>query len=130
MIAAQHIKDLRLEKNYTQAHLAHELGISQKTYSNLECGKTKITVDNLFALAKLYDIQPNTFLEQIENINDTKVATIKKEHVGISENDLYNGINVGLPHEIIRHYKDIIDNLHKIIASKDLVITQLKAKAS
>jgi DNA-binding XRE family transcriptional regulator len=44
MIAAKHLKDLRLKNSYTQEYLATELGVSQKTYSNLENCAAKITL--------------------------------------------------------------------------------------
>jgi DNA-binding XRE family transcriptional regulator len=44
MIAAFHLKELRLEHDYTQEHIAFQLDVSQKTYSSKENGKGKITM--------------------------------------------------------------------------------------
>lgn len=56
MTTSQRLKELRLEKNYSQDYIAHEMGICQKTYSNLESGKSKIDINHLDKLSKIYDI--------------------------------------------------------------------------
>src|SRR5690606_32164976 len=57
-ICSRKLKLLREGNNYTQEYVADYLDISQNAYSLLEKGKTKITLDRLESLAKLYHIQP------------------------------------------------------------------------
>src|SRR5690606_37952613 len=52
------LKILREGNNYTQEYVADYLDISQNAYSLLEKGKTKITLDRLESLAKLYHMEP------------------------------------------------------------------------
>ncbi|MEI6595179.1 MAG: helix-turn-helix transcriptional regulator [Bacteroidota bacterium] len=47
---------MRLLRNYTQEYLASELEISQKAYSNLESGKTKIDVVRLSKICRILEI--------------------------------------------------------------------------
>jgi len=54
MIVAQHLKELRIKNNLTQEYLALELDVSQKTYSNIENGTSKITLRQLQKLARIY----------------------------------------------------------------------------
>ena len=52
----ERIRALREDSDKTQAEIAGLLNIGQKTYSDYELGKTRIPVDSLIVLAKLYDV--------------------------------------------------------------------------
>ncbi len=52
----ERIRGLRENNNMTQTQVAQLLKIGQKTYSDYELGKTRIPVDSLILLAKLYDV--------------------------------------------------------------------------
>lgn len=58
---SEKIKKIRIEKNYSQEYVAFELGISQKSYSDLENGKTYLKQEYLEKLCGLYNLQPNFF---------------------------------------------------------------------
>jgi transcriptional regulator with XRE-family HTH domain len=53
---ATNIRKVREERNYTQEYLAAKLGISQNAYSKIELGYTKITVERLFHIAYILDV--------------------------------------------------------------------------
>lgn len=50
------IRALREDRDKTQREIAELLKIGQKTYSDYELGKTRIPVDSLIVLAKLYNV--------------------------------------------------------------------------
>ena len=52
----ERVRALREDHDKTQAEIAALLNIGQKTYSDYELGKTRIPVDSLILLAKLYDV--------------------------------------------------------------------------
>ncbi len=56
------IKTARLEKGYSQDYMGLQLGISQRAYCKLECGKTKLTLDRLRIIAKLVELNPEELL--------------------------------------------------------------------
>lgn len=61
---------LRESQDYSQEYVADVLSINQKTYSNLEAGKSKLTVERIQKLAKLYNVKPDYFLsEELPVIN-------------------------------------------------------------
>lgn len=61
---------LRESKDYSQEYVADVLNINQKTYSSLESGKSKITVERINQLADLYHVKPDYFLsEELPVIN-------------------------------------------------------------
>ncbi len=50
------LRELREDHDYTQKYVASILHISQNNYSDIERGKTAISVDFLITLADLYDV--------------------------------------------------------------------------
>jgi len=50
------IKAQRNSKNYTQAYVAGELGISQNAYSKIESGVSVLTLETLLRLSYIFDI--------------------------------------------------------------------------
>ena len=52
----QRIRALREDSDMTQQQVAQLLKVGQKTYSDYELGKTRIPVDSLILLARLYNV--------------------------------------------------------------------------
>jgi len=130
MITAHHLKELRLQKNYTQEHLAFELDISQKTYSNIENGTSKLTLELLQKIAGVYNMSLVNLITKLfesdpEVINHIKIINDKK-----TDAEIYYGVNHNLPIELIASYKARIDDLNKIIKLKDEQIADLRRQVS
>lgn len=53
---AERIRTLREDNDKTQSEIAMLLKIGQRTYCDYELGKTRIPVDSLIILAKIYDV--------------------------------------------------------------------------
>ena len=62
------IRNLREDHDYTQVQIANLLNIGQRTYDDYELGNTRIPVDSLIILAKLYDVS----MDYICGLSDTK----------------------------------------------------------
>lgn len=60
------IRRIRAEKNLTQEYVALELAISQRAYSKIETGKTKLRIDHLIGLAKIFEIPVSYFFENLK----------------------------------------------------------------
>lgn len=54
---AGNIRKVREFKNYTQDYLAAKLGISQNAYSKIELSYSKITLDRLFHIALILEVE-------------------------------------------------------------------------
>lgn len=52
----QRIKSLRLNKGYSQEHIAQVLCISQSAYARLESGETSTWTNHLDKLCELFEI--------------------------------------------------------------------------
>ncbi len=53
---AERIRALREDSDKTQSEIANLLKVGQRTYCDYELGKTRIPVDSLIVLAKLYNV--------------------------------------------------------------------------
>ncbi|GAB2703608.1 hypothetical protein GCM10027037_31820 [Mucilaginibacter koreensis] len=53
---ASNIRKLREQLHYTQEYLAAKLNISQNAYSKIELGYTKITLERLFQIAEILEV--------------------------------------------------------------------------
>ena len=53
---SERIRALREDNDKTQAEIAKLLKVGQRTYCDYELGKTRIPVDSLIVLAKVYDV--------------------------------------------------------------------------
>jgi transcriptional regulator with XRE-family HTH domain len=60
---ARNIRKIREYRNYTQEYLAAKLRISQNAYSKIELGHTKITIDRLFRIADILEVDPMIILD-------------------------------------------------------------------
>jgi len=55
-VVSSNIRKVREYKNYTQEYLAAKLGISQNAYSKIELNYSKLTLDRLFRIADILEI--------------------------------------------------------------------------
>jgi transcriptional regulator with XRE-family HTH domain len=62
------IRSFRVSKGLSQEYIANELGIKQAAYSNIESGKSDITLNRLHELAHL--LQVSIFDLIIDNTNN------------------------------------------------------------
>lgn len=63
----RHIRDLREDREYTQAVVAAVLGVAQNTYSQYEVGKTELTASALVRLADFYGVSIDYLLDRTNN---------------------------------------------------------------
>lgn len=70
---AANIRKTREVRNYTQEYLAAKLGISQNAYSKIELGYTKITLERLFHVSMILEVDLNDLI----NFDHTEFIQIK-----------------------------------------------------
>ena len=58
----ENIRNLRIDKGYTQKQIGEYLGISQNTYSQYEIGVLNYPVDVVIKLADLYGVSTDYLL--------------------------------------------------------------------
>lgn len=52
----ERIREIREDNSLTQQKIADLLNIGQRTYADIESGKTRIPIDSLLILAKFYNV--------------------------------------------------------------------------
>ncbi|MCX2482178.1 helix-turn-helix domain-containing protein [Pedobacter sp. MR2016-24] len=81
-IVAGNIRKIREFRNYTQDYLAAKLLISQNAYSKIELGYSKITLDRLFQIAIILEVE----VMQLISLDHKDVIQLMPPSTGISVN--------------------------------------------
>lgn len=120
MKAQKIMRILRESNDYSQEYVATILEVSQKTYSNLEAGKTKLTLDRINQLAALYKVQPEYFLADelpVINYNTGKKSNSNSGYIHTYINEKNN----------VSLYERLIFEKEQILIEKNEQICLLKA---
>ena len=90
------IKQLRELKNYTQEHMATQLGLSTRAYSKIESGETQLTINRLNEISRILGIEP--------------MEVLGFDHKNILNNCTQEG-NIAIPEKLIEQYEQRIQGL-------------------
>ncbi len=115
MNVGANIKKLRELKNFSQQAMAEGLGISQKTYSNIESAGNNITIETIEKIAKFLNISFNKILE----LNAEAILNNTHQSGGISQ------INTAPSYNYLNDKN--IELYEKLLTEKDLRIKALEA---
>ena len=69
-VVASNIRKIRELRNYTQDYLAAKLGISQNAYSKIELGYSKLTLERLFQISIILDVEAMQILSFDSVVDD------------------------------------------------------------
>ena len=58
------IRNLRIQKEYSQEYVGNRLGIGQVAYHKLEKGKTKLKIEIILKLALILQVDDTYFIEK------------------------------------------------------------------
>lgn len=72
IIMFKRLRDLREDRDLTQAQMAEMLKIHQTTYSDYEIGNLNVPIDVLIKLAKFYNTSIDYLAELTDNPNPYK----------------------------------------------------------
>ncbi len=90
-VLARRVKKLRLEYGVAQTKLANEIGTSQTNMSNMEAGRTAITVQNLFKIQKVLGCKMKDFFVDFDG---EEVVEVKQEEVAATGISLEDAVNI------------------------------------
>ena len=65
-VLGRKVKLLRLEKGITQTDMAEAIGLSQTNLSNMESGRTAITIQNLFKMREVLGCKMRDFFSDFD----------------------------------------------------------------
>lgn len=89
------IRKQREKKGFSQEYMANSLDISQASYARLENEDTKITIDRLYKIAEVLEVNITDFLEidkisiQTQNNNDGSYANGYVQNLHIESKEIY-----------------------------------------
>ncbi len=89
-VLARRVKKLRLEYGVAQTKLANEIGTSQTNMSNMEAGRTAITVQNLFKIQKVLGCKMKDFFVDFDGEEVVEVKQEENATAGITLEDAVN----------------------------------------
>jgi hypothetical protein len=112
----QKIKKLRELKNFTQSHIASELGITQSAYSKMELGETEVSYSKLSKIAEVLGMAP----EEIMTFNEQMIFNVMHNQTG-------NGfvVNKGFTENERKLYEDQITQLKEEVSYLKKVLDKL-----
>ena len=90
-VLARRVKKLRLEYGVAQTKLANEIGTSQTNMSNMEAGRTAITVQNLFKIQKVLGCKMKDFFVDFDG---EEVVEEKQEETATTGITLEDAVNI------------------------------------
>ena len=90
-VLASRVKKLRLEYGVAQTKLANEIGTSQTNMSNMEAGRTAITVQNLFKIQKVLGCKMKDFFVDFDG---EEVVEVKQEETVTTGITLEDAVNI------------------------------------
>lgn len=68
---AEHLRKIRLEHNLKQKEIAQAVGIDRSAYSFYETGKTRPSVETLYAISKIYNVSVGYLIGKDKSENDS-----------------------------------------------------------
>lgn len=90
------IRKQREKKGFSQEYMANSLEISQASYARLENEDTKITIDRLYRIAEVLNVNITDFLEidkisiQTQNNNDGSYANGYVQNLHVDNKEIYD----------------------------------------
>lgn len=123
MAVHEKIRKLREAKDLTQEFMAHELGVSLKTYGRWESGETPLKVKDLLKIAELLDMPVEDIMSPnpvVVNIEKQEVQSVTDEGMVQQSGTITNTWNN------TGDDKDINERLARLEAAVEKLLKQLK----
>lgn len=98
------IKQIRELKNFTQEHVATQLGLSTRAYSKIETGETQLTINRLNEISAILGVEPLEVL----GFDDKQIFNNCKQE---GNQNTIGTANFYLPDKLIQQYEKTIQVL-------------------
>lgn len=84
-ILANRVKMLRVGKGVSQTRMAEEIGVSQTNLSNMEAGRTAITIQNLFKIQKVLGCKMTDFFVDFDGEEPKKEEKMEGKEIELED---------------------------------------------
>ncbi len=89
-VLSRRVKMVRLAKGISQTNMANAIGVSQTNLSNMEAGRTAITIQNLFKIQKVLDCKMSDFFVDFDGESVMEVKGSENGKISIELEDALN----------------------------------------
>ena len=111
-----HLRQLRTKRNFSQEHLAEEIGVSRPTYYEIEKGERDLTVTEAQKLAEIFGMTLENFLGGKES--DVRLPDLPpKQKAEAEEQDM----RINVPQENMGKFREILLYILQKIGAKPTV---------
>uniref|UniRef100_UPI00404B090B helix-turn-helix domain-containing protein n=1 Tax=Gelidibacter sp. TaxID=2018083 RepID=UPI00404B090B len=117
----ENIKRIRKQKGYSHEYVAHELDLSQVAYSKLEKNETKLTVERLYKLAEILEVEVAELLD-IKYSNQFNQTTKDNSTGYLQQIDNFYQENKEQNQKIIELYEARLQDKEKIISHLESLV--------
>ncbi len=84
-VLSRRVKMVRLAKGISQTNMANAIGVSQTNLSNMEAGRTAITIQNLFKIQKVLDCKMTDFFVDFDGEEPKKEEKIEGKEIELED---------------------------------------------
>ncbi|MGX2973865.1 helix-turn-helix domain-containing protein [Ursidibacter arcticus] len=121
----QNIRDIREDKNLTQADMAEKLGMSVTGYAKLERGESQVRVERLHQIAQIFEVS----VEDLMAGDNEGVLVFNNSNDNFSNSSNFS-VALGNPalEGEIAHLRYIIDAKNELLDAREREIQSLKAQ--
>jgi len=113
---------VRTSKGYSQTYMAQQLRISQKAYSYLESGNTRLELRKFIEIAQLTGTHPMQIIEKIIEGNPSWDSNDKREKELINENEKLKAEINYLKSVISFNQITILKKLEQVLETQESII--------
>jgi transcriptional regulator with XRE-family HTH domain len=106
-----YIKELRKEREFSQAYMAKELDMSRPTYIDMEQGEREPTLSELKNLASIFGIPVANFLEENYHVPKISISVIKERKCCCNVPKAEKGspdIRISVPQKNMEKFREVL----------------------
>lgn len=94
----ERIRIFRVSLGLSQEYVANELDLSKGAYSNIETGRSDVTITRLYKIAEIFKVEPTELLPNenkypVDSISSTKLLEKDIKQLRVELRDLKNEIH-------------------------------------
>ena len=84
-VLSRRVKMVRLAKGISQTNMANAIGVSQTNLSNMEAGRTAITIQNLFKIQKVLNCKMKDFFVDFDSEEAVEDKQVSKSGIELED---------------------------------------------
>jgi transcriptional regulator with XRE-family HTH domain len=113
-VLRRRLKDLRMNAGLSQREVAGALGVSRSAYSQIETGERKVGVEELFTLAKIFEVDVNNLLDLKKGVE----VILEENKKPAKKSDETPVMRISVPQKNFEKFKEVLLYILNKVGSK------------